>query len=429
MILVRDVVQRRESGFRSVVFDLEAAGACHRVFVKGLPGRAVPDHALVDSALLLFLLPAMRERATLVLPGPPSAAMTAAASRLQEIYGTWYPDVFSKVEIVAPHPEDDAPEDGGAEYAFFSGGVDSFWLLHTKGTPADGLVFVEGLDIPLKAAPELEAVRKSFQGLERDAGVRIHFLRTNLRDFTDPRADWGKAQHSLAMAAIAHLLIGNGGVVRMASSYTWRELQPWGESPLTAPLLSGKRVRLELEGLSVSRLERAASLAQSSVAPRYLRVCWASRGALNCGKCEKCQRTAAALRVVGAADAFPTVPRCDIRRIRELSLTTEQMAGQWREIRDAAVRNGDHPLAEAIAVPLAKWAAARLLKLSGCRAEVGRLLAKDSDVAGTLVEEGAALHPAPAAKAFAAGMARAVKRRAGRALKRGKAPFAKVPGS
>lgn len=428
MIRVRDIVQKRENGRRSVVYDLETAGTCHRVFVEGLPGQSVPDHVLVDSALLLFLLPAMRERAKLVLPGAPSTSVAAAVPKLQEIYSTWYPEVFSETEIVAPRPENGELGNGGAEYAFFSGGVDSFWLLHARGAPADGLLFVEGLDIPLKAALELDAVRQSFQGLEQDAGVRIHFLRTNLRDFTDPRADWGKAQHGLAMAAIAHLLIGNGGVVRMASSYTWRELQPWGESPLTASLLTGASVRLELDGLSVSRLERVASLAESPVASRYLRVCWASRGAFNCGECEKCQRTAAALRAVGAADAFTTVPRCDVQRIRELSLTTEQMVGQWREIRAAARRNGDHRLAEAIDVPLSKWAAARVLELSGCRAEVGRLLAKDAGVVEVLMEETAALHPAAAVRAAAAGVVRAVKRRVGRALTRAKAPFGKVPG-
>ena len=112
----------------------------------------------------------------------------------------------------------------------------------------------------------------------------------------------------------------------------------------------------------VSRLAKVARIVTSETAMRYLRVCWRNPdGAYNCGYCEKCLRTMAAIRLAGAADRCPTFPvPFDVAAVESVSVS-ELTWNMWEEMRRAAVRTGDDDLGSAIGVALRRYRAGVVL--------------------------------------------------------------------
>lgn len=319
---------------------LRIGGTEHRLWY------AAGDLALAqgaDAALAAALPVAMRRGEPLRVLGAVSPRLLEAVSRIQAIFNAW-DRRYRIVEVVA---ERDRPEPPRAEgtASFFTGGVDSWYtaLRHRSGLEA--LVYVHGFDVPLDDAER----RRQVSGWLRDGAAALEIplveVETNLRELTRRICGW-HLYHGPALASVALLLAARFDRVMLPATHTYRDLMPLGSHPLLDPLWSTESLELVHEGAE-NRVVKLALLSEFEPAFSSLRACWQEDTIdHNCGRCEKCLRTMAALRLLGRLEAAPTFPdRLPLRRLRGLALSPGKLA-YVHELIDAAERYGPDPALE-----------------------------------------------------------------------------------
>src|SRR5262249_57723552 len=101
-------------------------------------------------------------------------------------------------------------------------------------------------------------------------------LRTppNLRHFTNRFVSWGKTCHGAALASIALALSEGLREVKIASTYDWEHLFPWGSHPQLDPLWSNGKVVLTHDGCEATRLDKTHLVSRHPIALQTLRVCF-----------------------------------------------------------------------------------------------------------------------------------------------------------
>jgi hypothetical protein len=233
----------------------------------------------------------------------------------------WYPERFGpEPAIESTGVRVASPAAGAGSVSLMSCGVDSLatlrWnLLNVPGAHAAAVratVMLER-DAHPQASPEQWAARNaSYEAAHRAvaaaAGVRAVTLRSNLWDLCTNGYFYDEEWHGAVLAGVAGLMSRGYGGAYIGSSYDPTELHPWGSHPLLDPYYGSAHFRVEHHGLSMSRFEKTALVAAWPEGLRHLRVCQEDDQATNCGGCEKCIRTMAALTALGALDgsgAFP----------------------------------------------------------------------------------------------------------------------------
>ena len=223
--------------------------------------------------------------------------------------------------------------------AFFSGGIDSLYVLASRMPSITDLVMVHGFDIPYRDEVSFATARANAEAVAAAYGKRLIVVRTNLREdegavFGQTGATWAM-YHGAAIAGVAHLL--GFGRALIGSSYDYATIHPWGSHPLLDPLWSTGATAIEHVGTALRRVDKVAEIARLQPALLDdLRVCWQPNAAgANCGTCEKCLRTMANLAAVGATDLCRTLPpELSADAIRRLPLT-HGAALFWAEMEDA----------------------------------------------------------------------------------------------
>src|SRR5918996_1931579 len=318
----------------------------YRVFFSGPGIGACPG---ADPFVAVALLPAMVLGAQLRVEGPVAPETIAAAGRVQALYARWFPQL-RPIRVEAP-PRISGPRPGGV-LSLFSGGVDSFYSALEGRGRLTHLLFVHGFDVPLEAEALRVQVASALRSAAAELGLPLLEMETNARVFTEEYLPWDFA-HGAAIAAAGMVLSRVVGEVVIPSSgevlASWQRSYPvWGSHPELDPLWTIPEQEFVHHAAHTGRLAKMRLLVSSETAMRYLRVCWLNPGGTyNCGRCEKCLRTMAALRVLNAGDRC----RCfsaalDLVAISRLGITVDLL--YWRELKDAAVAAGDDPLASAI---------------------------------------------------------------------------------
>jgi hypothetical protein len=266
------------------------------------------DTQLGNLCLTIGLLPAMRLGAALQIDSPVSTDLLRNAQTLTQIFHRWFhSDGFQKIPILAnPGPDPPSPTPGDCA-CFFSGGVDSLHSVRQHRDELTRLIFVHGFDIPSDDASQATLVRDQLAAAAGVIGLPLTEVWTDLRAFSDPYCYWGHHYFGTALAAVAHLLSPNIHRAYIPGSCAFETLGPWGSHPLTDPLWGTPNLEIIHDGAGATRIEKVAAISGWDVARRFLRVCWEGPpGSYNCGRCEKCTRTQAALRATGALDHFST---------------------------------------------------------------------------------------------------------------------------
>ncbi len=276
-----------------------------------------------DAFFPLLLVASMAQGEALRVDAPVSAAMLRGARELQAVFTQWYPDELSEVEVTA---EEEAPArvGTGASGSFFSLGVDSFYtLLKPANARSLGyLIYVLGVEKPLSTygRGQHEPVVRRIEQVAAATGKTAIIGTTNLRDVFP--IDWSRLLHGAGLAGVAHSLGRGLGEVLVPSTHPYRDMLPWGSTPLTDRLWSSEQVRIVHDGAEAARVEKIAGLlAQEPLAMQHLRVCTENDGGPdNCGRCSKCMRTMLTLHLLGRLDSAPTfppaLPRDFARRLR-----------------------------------------------------------------------------------------------------------------
>jgi hypothetical protein len=301
-----------------------------------------------DAVVPLGLLGAMHAGVPLAVPTPVSPVLLANAPQAQDILAAFSNHELTPTPIIAEPAKEVGTRATGVG-AFFSGGVDSFFTALKHDHEISHLVFVRGYDIfdaqSKRGVSALESARRAAGSL----GKQLIEVETNLRVVTEPFAPWSIA-HGPALGAVALLLQSQLRRILIPSSYTYRNLFPWGSHPLLDPLWGTESLEVAHDGTEATRTEKALLVAASDAALQELRVCNKQWATYNCGICEKCLRTMMNLRLVGALDRCPTLPHTlDLRRVARLRLSDEHTWAYCRENLALARTQRDWPVVLALA--------------------------------------------------------------------------------
>lgn len=301
--------------------------------------------------LSLAMLPAMRLGHALRLTGPVSPLLLGNLPVLQ----TRFAGADARLQVIEVAADASSPRPGPAGRrvgAFFSGGVDSFFLLLQRQDEITDLIFVHGFDIDIAADSLHRAALDMARNVARETGKRLIHIQTNLRRFGDRYVDWGDHLHGPALAAVAQLLSPQFGRVLIAGEYigTTRLLASRRE---VNPLWSTEAVEIVHTGDDVTRLRKVGRIAAHPLVQRWLRVCWENRGGrYNCCACYKCVKNMASLRAYGMLNQVRTFEYpLDLGAVARL-----KPPEQWphsieslKEILHFVERHGsDRPLAKAL---------------------------------------------------------------------------------
>lgn len=299
-----------------------------------------------DPFAVSLLLLAMKNRELLQIQGTLSKRLLTGLYEYQQIFHSWYPERFHLIKIEPTGVREDIPHGVRKTGCAFSGGVDSFYtLLQLRGGAADRklthALFMAGFDMPLNLTGSIAELTGSYQKMMKKMGISFITGSTNVRNFVNS-VDWTNA-HGQALAAAALFFKNQWEVFFIPSSYTIGTHPKWGTHPLLDPLLSTESMELVHHGAHANRVEKLAIVSRAEESYGRLRVCWIQDlGLRNCGQCEKCVRTMAALDILGVLKRYRTFNFEDWNagKIRSLPQRTYQARLFARELMGEAIRRG-----------------------------------------------------------------------------------------
>jgi hypothetical protein len=307
-----------------------------------------------DTLLALLLLPATRLRRPVRIDGEVSPRILGAVPAIQAHYESWGRR-FRAVDVLAD-ARTPAATPAAAGACLFSGGVDSFYTLLRHQDSITHLIFVHGFDIDLADARRRNFAVSTAREVADRMGKQLVEVETNLRSFSDVHVDW-ILYFGAAMAAVALLLQPSFGRVFFASGFARSD---WAENPPPAgshfaldPLWSTEASEIVHADADVTRIEKIRYIAQEPLAMDHLLVCYEGSGEpYNCGRCSKCLRTMASLRLMGALERCRTLP--DELDLDALAAMKDRSGSQPHFIRQnlRLAREHDPELASALAASL-----------------------------------------------------------------------------
>lgn len=211
--------------------------------------------------------------------------------------------------------------------SFFTGGIDSFTTLRDNrlNYPADHPSHIKDC---LIVYGYQDTTREDFENylttaqtfLKKEANIHLMPVYTNaydnIRDFEDSAFSlWKSDFQGTALTAVAHTFSHRIGKILLSSTYDIYNLIPFGSHPLLDACFSSFDLAVQHEGATFTRLEKTALVSEWDLVLRELRVCDSSDlppESINCGKCEKCIRTATALAALGKLEATQAFPYQDV---------------------------------------------------------------------------------------------------------------------
>jgi hypothetical protein len=341
---------------------LELDGADHLIGYR-LAG-VEPDEGYEPFVVAMTPI-AMKLGVPLNVPASISPRLRQGMLTAQRTLHAWHPEL-RPIEIVAPG-ERTASSDGRGVACFFTAGVDSFYSALRHRDRLDALIHVHGFDVPLADRARREQVSPNVRRAAEALELPLVEVETDLRLVSNRYALWGTQYHGAALASVALLTATRFGEVLIPATHSYRDLLPWGSHPLLDPLWSTEGMELVHDG-AVPRPEKLRLLGESEIAMRHLRVCFRHSlhgvSGLNCGRCEKCLRTMAGLRAVGALERCETFPGdLPLRKLARVPVGDENAMAFTRENLAAARAAGDEELVRALR---------RMARLGPWRARWGR---------------------------------------------------------
>jgi hypothetical protein len=366
-----------ESGSTLIEADIDWGEKHYPLWIR-IPGRIQSEETLADVFLPLAVFPALRSGGTLSSAGAISPLLAESLDEIQSIFTAWYPAEFSRFELDAPLRRT-TTEAHPRVASCFTGGVDSFHTVTLHRDELTSLLFGHGFDIPLEEKEYLEMVSMRLSEAAAAIGLPLLEPESNFRSVLDASGLWLEHTHGAAIVATALALApSNFSTLHIPSTQSYRYVGPLGSHPMLDPLWSTEYLRIRHDSFGVDRAHKTAAIAANEVARRFLRVCWQSRSAYNCGECEKCTRTMIGLDLAGVLDEFETFPdELDLRRVETLKLGDLSKIDMVQDCLDLAIRQpAKADLAAALATAIA---AGHDLVRRNAYSELARLTSRAAD--------------------------------------------------
>lgn len=275
--------------------------------------------------------------------------------RLQSIFGFWKQDLrpFAiNVQAARPH------EGNERVCSFFSGGVDGLCTLINNESEITHLVYINGFDFHV--SPEEFAINvKRLRGLSAPFKKEIIPVETNFFEFNKLYGVGRHWSHGACLASVALLLQPAKCIV--PTTFTYRDLRPWGTHPLTDNLWSTEVTEIVHDTADLERPEKIQKIAERSQAVlNSLVVCWKYPDK-NCGQCIKCIRTMIIFRILGIdSNNFPG--SISPEYISRLS-PSQHYRAYFEDLLRFAVEQGDDSTAQALRKSLSISVTKQIVKL------------------------------------------------------------------
>lgn len=253
---------------------------------------------------------------------------------------------------------------------FFSGGIDSLATLrHNRlNVPLEHpSSFKDGLTIYgiSSSGKELETSKQfleafdhlvaSMSNVAKEAGITLLPVYTNVRQLNTDTYFWSDEFQGAALASVAHAFERRLSQVSIASTGNIAALHPHGSHPLLDPNYSCHDLKIQHNGITLSRLDKTKLVADWDVALQNLKVCTKVQqmqpGMLNCGKCDKCIRTTLALLALGKleqASTFPKVEFSEEMLVKRVFIKTPYRMACYEDLIPHLQARGRHDLVRAI---------------------------------------------------------------------------------
>jgi hypothetical protein len=268
-----------------------------------------------DGFVPTALLVAMYTGEDLLVEGVTSPRMAYHLLEYREIYHSWDPGLFKRVNIKFTRLEPSPQCDERAVCTAFSGGVDSFYTLRmhmeqTQPIPEARVthgLFIQGLDLRLDDESNYMAAAEPYAQLFNELGLELIQASTNAFQFSEFRVNWTMF---FGVPLIGAALLLGPWLRRFyvpSGMPSYHKLFPQGSSPLIDHLLSTESTEIVHHGASVSRYDKTAVLTAWPATYHKLRVCADKlhmHGFENCSICHKCYETVVALELLGATTNY-----------------------------------------------------------------------------------------------------------------------------
>jgi hypothetical protein len=360
-VIVEDVTAAgTDDGWRlSAAIRSESGFGPQRLYF-GLSGGVaewLPEYG--DAFLAALLMPAMSLGEELVVDAPVSGRLLRSVRTVMEIYQAWWQ--LHPIPVAAARGPDRG-RGGAAIGLFFTTGVDCFYSLlkdvdrrsEFDHQPVTDLLFV---NFERQDGPDYQRLLNRVRHVAEQTGGRSVVVNTNVRALSDPLVGW-EGYHGAALAAVALALQGLLGRCLIAASDQYRHLPPLGSHPVLDHLWSTEQLEFVHDGAEATRTDKVErQLVRSPLALANLGVCWQDRPGRNCGECEKCLRTMAALELANALKLCRTLPdTLDLDRLRSVPMWSADSRDAMRSMVLDARRRGRPDIAEAAEQALRRYA-------------------------------------------------------------------------
>jgi len=228
-------------------------------------------------------------------------------NKIKSIMKKWYPKLAFSTNVTAEKVISNSFS--SERYGLlFSGGIDSTtsYIRHKNKKP--DLIMVWGADIPLIEKRFWRKVEKKYKAFADQEKVKIHFIKTNMRQFINERrlciefgkylsyvSWWEGIQHGMGLLGLSAPISVEKhiGTILIASSASL-VLIPYGSHPLIDNKFSWADVKVVHDG-GVGRQKKIRNVLSDYIRKKRcyptLRVCHSQFRDFNCSKCEKCLRT------------------------------------------------------------------------------------------------------------------------------------------
>lgn len=292
-----------------------------RRFFSGEPFRAeypvsiedVPESVLVVP-VLAHACPVAWTRNADVHVRTVDAEFAGALEAVQATLRRMYPRFIEGGDLVVDHLDERSRPRGAATAQLFTGGIDSLatYVRHREEAPA--LISVNGWTEPLD--DDLWDRRTALlDGYADRFGVPNYFVRSNMLTFVDHtmliahfkryvEGSWySSVGHGVGLLGLCAPLAyaEDIGTLHVASTYTESYDHRWGSHPDIDDHVRWAGTRANHDGFELSRQEKVELLVEFMDATwpdMPIRTC-IDEVDTNCGRCEKCSRTAVGLILAG----------------------------------------------------------------------------------------------------------------------------------
>jgi len=295
------------------------------------------------------LLPAMLKGEPIQLaPGfPISTEFLENITELQRVFHCWN-RLLKIVEIQC----ETAPAESGNGHVgcFYSGGLDSSHTLIRNLQSITDMVLINGFDFMIEREM-FNRITARCEKVANQLDKNLLTVETNFFLFERASQLQRTVSHGSCLASIALALGFNTFYV--PSSHAYDELDPWGSHPITDRLWSNGTTKIIHHGSGWRRSEKFQEVARFREVLENLVVCWVKPDQ-NCGKCSKCLRTMAALRLLGVSSPlFP--PLTSAKQLRSIEIDGPSALTYVRDNLELAVSRGDREIQKELEMLLRRY--------------------------------------------------------------------------